>query len=275
MHPICFFRNDWHDRLMKRVFVTVVALITLFVVAFFVYDRDRPIAKKWTVWVDDGKTELVEIDPIMCDNLAESYFDLLKQITYWNVVDRGSEHGTPAQRAPYRLDNITLTRIGKWGKYDVLDLTNKSIGHKSILLKDERGHFRALYIQWYMTLENDLPVITNINGHEVLSYVSDCPGTANPRIEHHFIYDAVLDSQVRVDTETVIKTAIKEAVPKGYGVWKDGGLNFTTMTFFHAIWKPGDANCCPTGGAIDLRLSLEKGKLSVVSSRYQPEYVWK
>lgn len=238
-------------------------------------DHPRPAAEPWTTWVSDGKSDDIVTDDLPLRDLPSGYFDALKRLTYWNVVDEADDPGTPEQRAPYAPSHITISDIGQWGPYEVFDVTSVTAQHKGIVLRDHAGDYRILYAQFLFSTAGveDLPTIADIQGNQVLIYRTRIPGTGSQFIELYAVIDEVSGKPRLVDLSPM-HAAIQQALPPGYGVWKGGGLDFAAMTFCDAVWKPGDANCCPTGGRIDLRLTLTKGILHVTDTTYQPDYAW-
>jgi hypothetical protein len=233
------------------------------------------LSTNWNVWVYDGKTGKSTVNYYASTNLFASYYDSLIKISD-DVLYYQRVTGTLENRDLFTPPLVHVTEIGEWEGYKVLDLTNKHIKHKSIVLRDEKGYYWILYTQYHWSTASDvgdLPSITNLNGRSILGYRTRIPGTGHFYIEHYFTVDPVQGTPVEVDTSS-IDEAIKKAVPKGYGVWKGGGLNFKAMTYTQGIWKPGDGNCCPTGGRIDLLLALEQSRLIVTNTHYEPYYDW-
>lgn len=75
---------------------------------------------------------------------------------------------------------------------------------------------------------------------------------------------------VRIVTHAVINDALGRVLPAGRGVWKGSGLNMKSGCFAHFVWDDQDANCCPTGGMVLLRLSMRGNQLAVTHSAYDP-----
>ena len=120
-------------------------------------------------------------------------------------------------------------------------------------------------------LEN--AAIATVQGTPVLIYRTRVPGTGYFFIEYYFIYDKDKKTPVRINMSGIYNS-LSRALPKDHSVWKGGGLDFEKITFSHAVWKDGDANCCPSGGRVDLKLSLKDGKIIVVEERYTSQYDW-
>ncbi len=227
----------------------------------------------WKVWVDDGKTDhpiTITKTPFSFEN--DGYFNALKNVTYWNVVLKKDSPGTEAEKSPYRPENLKITKIGKWGPYQVTDLTNQEPQHKGIVLTDEENNNYLLYIHFIKTVDGGtiVPTITTVNNHSVLAYKATYPGTGYADVAYYFMYDSDKKCPRAVDISAIEK-AITKTVPKDWGVWKGGGLDFNGLRYSHYIWRPHDGNCCPTGGKIDLKLTLEDYALKVTAIDYQPD----
>ena len=47
---------------------------------------------------------------------------------------------------------------------------------------------------------------------------------------------------------------------EGYILWQTG----TTVAIGYGLWRPGEANCCPTGGSATVRVVLRNGVLTAL-----------
>lgn len=68
-----------------------------------------------------------------------------------------------------------------------------------------------------------------------------------------------IDSQGWVDK-------LPAQLPRGMGVWKGVYPNYDTLTATTALWKDADANCCPTGGRVAVKLRLEGDSLVIADT---------
>lgn len=229
-----------------------------------------PHPPKWLVHVVDGKGQDCELNYVPMDSLDE-YFDNLKAICYWNVSLKRDE-STPEEREPFLRKNLTVTNIGSWGPYEVLDITIPEIRHKGIVLKDKSSKYWVLYAQfkWVAADFKGMPQILQVQEQSVLGYRSRVEGTGNFYIEKYFYYDKERKKPVLIDLN-VIGDAIKAAVPKGWGVFRGGGLDFPNMKYTSFVHMEDDSYHHPSGGTIDITLSLDKGKLKVVRVDYDKD----
>jgi hypothetical protein len=61
-----------------------------------------------------------------------------------------------------------------------------------------------------------------------------------------------------------------DRLPPGLGIWKGIRIDYTSLTGTTAVWRDGDANCCPSGGELWFRLRVtgpEPG-FAVAEARY-------
>jgi len=61
-------------------------------------------------------------------------------------------------------------------------------------------------------------------------------------------------------------------LPPGHGIWKGILVDYATLTGTSAVWREGDANCCPSGGEISFRLRVAgpEPHLEVAEAHYAP-----
>ncbi|MBN8551964.1 MAG: hypothetical protein J0L52_03590 [Caulobacterales bacterium] len=77
-------------------------------------------------------------------------------------------------------------------------------------------------------------------------------GTGSQNADVLFRLDGERWTEIEIESW---KSALAEALPDGLGVWKGVDYAWPEMMAFSSLWRPDDANCCPTGGeaVIDLR----------------------
>jgi hypothetical protein len=63
---------------------------------------------------------------------------------------------------------------------------------------------------------------------------------------------------------------LKPYLPPGHGIWKGIHVDYATLTGSSAVWRDGDANCCPSGGEIWFRLRVAgpEPRLEVAEAHY-------
>jgi len=227
----------------------------------------------WTMWVEDGKSGRMEIRYTPFLRFADSYLATIQRICDWNVVDYPGGTISPETRAQFTPPHLTIREVGQWGPYAVLDCTNADIKHKGVVLRDGNGRHWLLYLQFYWcTASSDfLPLLHEVSGQQVLTIRTRIPGTGQHFIEYHYIMSRKTGLPQAVDV-SAIDRAIMSAVPKGWEVWKGGGLEFDRLRYSSPIWQPGDANCCPSGGKIEMTLTLNDEIIAVSQVRYDSTF---
>ncbi|HSF96877.1 MAG TPA: hypothetical protein VLA52_17760 [Thermohalobaculum sp.] len=65
---------------------------------------------------------------------------------------------------------------------------------------------------------------------------------------------------------------LRPHLPPGHGIWKGISVDYATLTGSSAVWRDGDANCCPSGGEIRFRLQVAGPnlRLEVADAQYDP-----
>ncbi len=135
-----------------------------------------------------------------------------------------------------------------------------------------RGHWiLCLQLYWCSASFEILPLLHEVAGQSVLSIRIRIPGMGNFYIECHQIIMRKTGLPQMVDV-SAIDQAIMAAVPNGWGVWKGGGLEFDRLRFSSPIWQPRDGNCYPTGGHIEMKLTLTGDIITVSHVRYDPTF---
>ncbi|MSP81668.1 MAG: hypothetical protein EXQ94_01750 [Alphaproteobacteria bacterium] len=59
-------------------------------------------------------------------------------------------------------------------------------------------------------------------------------------------------------------------LPADLGIWKGVPVDYLTMRGQSPLWRATDANCCPTGGTVDLGFALDGDRLVVREVVYRP-----
>jgi len=54
---------------------------------------------------------------------------------------------------------------------------------------------------------------------------------------------------------------LRERLPRGLEVWKGIYPDYARLTARTPLWRPGDGNCCPTGGRADITLAWQGERL--------------
>ena len=168
-----------------------------------------------------------------------------------------------------------LEKIGTLRGLTIYDLfcffnNDETPDWKSILVEVAPDRYREIYHLEPPAAILKPAFIFKAGGEYLLGTNDEIPGTGNYYYEDYWWFGP--DGPVRVNIEA-IGEALKSALPPGHGVWKGGGLDIENLRYRSPVWKDGDANCCPTGGSVELTLALDKGKLTVTKVRYDPKAV--
>ena len=183
---------------------------------------------------------------------------------------------TPQDKAAARTQHkfkTELKKVGDLGGYAIYDVSyffddhvsTGQVDWKSVLVAVSPGRYREIYHLQPPAAQITPSFLMKAGAEEILATRNLIPGTGNQYDEAYWWFGP--DGPVRIDIES-ISEALSTILPAGYGVWKGGGLDMKTLTFRSAVWKPSDANCCPTGGAVTLRFRLDRGRLVVIEKNY-------
>jgi hypothetical protein len=169
-----------------------------------------------------------------------------------------------------------VKRIGTWAGQAVVDvlLTNEASGRPfgKFVLIGKAGLFRP--VVWLL---NDVGVefspsrIVTVAGTSVLVSRHRIPGTGNGYLEDYITFDRQNRVPVHLPIATVISAELKRLLPPGRGVWKGGGFDVESLRYRNYVWNDRDANCCPSGGKVDIQLALRDNAITVVNGAYLPE----
>lgn len=183
---------------------------------------------------------------------------------------------SPQDKAAAHAQHKSKTEVKKVGDlggyaiYDVLYSFDDHIGTgeidwKSILVSVSPGQFREIYHLQPPSAQITPSFLLKARTKELLGTRDLVPGTGNQYDEAYWWFGP--DGPVRIDIES-ISDVLRSTLPAGFGVWKGGGLDMKTLTFQNSVWRSGDANCCPTGGAVTLRFRLDRGRFVVIEKDY-------
>lgn len=93
-------------------------------------------------------------------------------------------------------------------------------------------------------------------------------GSASANDDRYFLHDG--GGWVRLDTQAWLED-LAQRLPEGHAVWKGIVLDFERMRAESPVWREGDANCCPTGGWVDVEFALEGRTLTIARFAFRPE----
>jgi hypothetical protein len=184
----------------------------------------------------------------------------------------------PAGKAAVHVQHrfkTELIKVGTLGGYTIYDLFYRFDDHvdtgeidwKSILVEVSPGRYREIYHLQPTQAEIKPSFFLKAGEEEILATRDLIPGTGNNYYEDYFWFSPA--GPVRIDIETITK-AVQSILPSGLGARKGGGLDMKSLSYRSAVWKDDDANCCPSGGVVDIKFRLDNGKIIVTSKHYDP-----
>lgn len=60
-------------------------------------------------------------------------------------------------------------------------------------------------------------------------------------------------------------------LPKGHGIWKGVKIDMNTLKAESPVWKEEDANCCSTGGHVEIMFYIKDNRLYIKDVKYEPD----
>ena len=96
---------------------------------------------KWKIHLENGKN-----DESKSYRLIPSISPLDHYIENLNIIDHYSKDDYSEQAKKYfSNDQLRVANIGKWGNFELFQVSALDIMHQSLVLKDCRGQFRIIY----------------------------------------------------------------------------------------------------------------------------------
>jgi hypothetical protein len=168
-----------------------------------------------------------------------------------------------------------LRRVGNLHGFAIYDLfyyfddhiATGQIDWKSILVQSSTGAYREIYHLQPINAVISPSFFARAGTDEILVTFDPIPGTGNHVYEDYFWFGP--EGPLRIDTSP-ISDSLKSILPEGFGVWKGGGLDMKSLRYRTPVWKEGDANCCPSGGMVEIAFRLEAGRLIVTGKHFDP-----
>lgn len=237
-----------------------------------IFWRKIETGREWLVWSDDAKSgdgggvfpakqkPQHEVTEHYIENVMEIHGDLKWQI---------KEKKIPFTSKP------SVSFIGKWNDFNVYDVivNDKDIQLKQIILETAPSTFKILYSLFPWPTKLDITPSYIINTAEVAILVSKIrvPGTGSHFYEKYFVIDPDNGLPVTLDMSS-IESTLKELLPPKHGIWKGGAFSLENLSYISPVWNEGDGNCCPSGGRIEMKFTINHGKLIPILKKYNPDY---
>jgi hypothetical protein len=148
-------------------------------ILFFILSMES--LAQWKVWVRDGKTESVEINPLPAKTIFTNYIENLRLIAI----------GTCLEPIPFPRSTILKlqgSQIGPWRHFEVFDVTNEKLSsndHSAGSVRNPQNLVRA--VLFLHRFRRTYPRIRTIAGESVLIYRTRVPGTGNFYDEYYWL----------------------------------------------------------------------------------------
>lgn len=226
-------------------------------------------ADEWLVWHTDGagdeatsfSSQPLKKQSAVLDNYLENNLSIHPGLK-WEM-----EQGTQKKLDP------RISLVGRWHGFDVYDVIEESYRLKQIILESPPGTFRILY-SLDGTAAHVVPgpsKIIAVQGVPILVTSSPPDKTWYYFAEKLFLFDDQSGLPTELDVEGVIGTVIWEILPDRLRPTKAvNPFNLQTLTYQSPLYKDGDLKCCPTGGSMEIRLSLRGNALGPIYKKYDP-----
>jgi uncharacterized protein len=104
------------------------------------------------------------------------------------------------------------------------------------------------------------PSVVRSPAGELLLVPGAIDGTGH--INASVLFRLEADRLTEIDTRSWLYD-LQNRLPQGWGAWKGIFPDYRTFTARSALWKGGDANCCPTAGRADIKLKLTGDRLVI------------
>lgn len=113
----------------------------------------------------------------------------------------------------------------------------------------------------------EAPVMFQDGEHTYVASKGWLAGTGNQNADVLFRLDGQAWTEIEVESW---KTALDQALPEGLEVWKGVDYDWPSMMAVSGLWRPDDANCCPTGGEAVMELRVDGTALELVRVTTRP-----
>lgn len=94
----------------------------------------------------------------------------------------------------------------------------------------------------------------------MLDLPGEMDGSGHFSAEALFALDDAGPRQINI---SAIPSELSRHLPAGMGLWKGIYPDWRKMTVWSQVWKPSDANCCPTGGSVSGALKRSGQRVTV------------
>lgn len=93
-------------------------------------------------------------------------------------------------------------------------------------------------------------------------------GTAALIVDYVFVAEQgqlrALEPTYDPETDRGVIRDLADLLPDGLAIWKGVAIDYETLSGRSALWRPEDANCCPSGGTLDFSLRFNDDRTALV-----------
>jgi hypothetical protein len=107
----------------------------------------------------------------------------------------------------------------------------------------------------------DAPILVETQDHGALVVIRrKFVGTAALIVDHVFVADQgqlrALEPTYDPETDRGVVRDLADLLPNGLAIWRGVAIDYETLSGRSALWRPEDANCCPSGGTLEFSLQF-------------------
>jgi hypothetical protein len=177
--------------------------------------------------------------------------------------------------------SISIDTIGLWvgrSTFEAFYVGYQADGcfeGKAILYESGGNDFEPLYIYMNYCAEVFLKPadIIEVDSVSVLLTISRLTGTGGCVEEKYWVWSEEHDRPVDLKQNEVTSDALMQTLPEGYYIAWGGLFDIESLSLESYVRRPGDNNCCPTGGWITLKYEIDGSSLRVISCTYDPDKI--
>ncbi len=146
---------------------------------------------------------------------------------------------------------------------------------KAILFESVLHKYQLVYFYTNECIEVYLQPAEIILVDSIEVLFSRCPitGTGGYVEERYWVWNNLASEPANLKLEQVTSEALSQVLPPNYHVAWGGFFDISALSLQCYVRKPGDHNCCPTGGKVALLYGIDGSTLRVVSSSYDPNEI--
>lgn len=133
------------------------------------------------------------------------------------------------------------------------------------------GGFRAIWAEFipeFGVAFFERPRLLETPAGQMVRIPYRVPGTGNGNDDRYLLRRG--NRWALLETDSWLED-LAHRLPAGRAVLKGVVPDLEAMRAEAPVWKEGDANCCPTGGRVDVGLALRRDRLVITRFRYEPD----